>query len=156
MNPIVLKNVKTTIIALGAIIGIYAIYKIFFAKTETQKAKEAAEKVKKNEAETVKKSQHLSYSEAQFAAFADIFYNAVKYSSLDDSGSKAEEILLKMNNSADYAALFLAYGVRQRYFFGFKDGEPQDLTATVTTEFASWRKARVNAAYKKRGIDVYF
>lgn len=101
--------------------------------------------------------ERLTYSSANYAAFASAIYEALKDSRVADDKAQAERILLMMHTTADVMALILAHGRKEYRLFGINDGADKTLPEAISGgEFRSWRLARINKAYKEKGIQFQF
>jgi len=161
MNKLI-ENIKKTppekLLIYGvAGFALYKIYNVLFNSAQDQKNTEL-EKENSKELNALLKKYKLTYSPANYLAFANTIYEGTKYG-LGDNYEAVETTLLKMNNDADVAKLIQAYGSRQNYIFGIPAGEKRDLLTNLRAELGSdfggvtsYRLDRVNKNWKLKRI----
>jgi hypothetical protein len=111
--------------------------------TETIKAtsdeiKQAAQKLKKKPANMtaaqVKLAYTPTYSDAYYLQLADALYEAFNH--VGTNNTIVKNTFEKMKKRLDVLKLIAAYGVRQTYVFGLKDGAASNLIGHLVSEDA--------------------
>ena len=156
------QDINTYIYLTVAAIGIYLAYDIIIRflegvgfkstkaeiitdkkVTETVKAtndeiKQAAAKLKKPSstmtAAQIKLAYTPTYSPSYYLQLADALYEAFNHVGTNDSIVKSTMALMKKR--LDVLKLIAAYGVRQTYVFGLKDGAASNLIGHLVSEDA--------------------
>jgi hypothetical protein len=114
---------ETTAKVTKAVDAIAAEIKII-AKTATSKTATAAQKL----------TSTATYSNAYYLQLADKLYEAFNHAGTNNDIVKSTMALMKKR--LDVLKLIAAYGVRQTYVFGLKDGEPSNLIGHLVSEDA--------------------
>jgi hypothetical protein len=95
-------------------------------------------------------------SNAQWQMIADIIYNDLRYSSLDDNKDDATYQICRVQNDLDLAILMKAFNVRQEYFFGIPAGDPQSLAQFVVSNLSDKQRAIINSNISRKGLKFRF
>lgn len=83
----------------------------------------------------VKLAYTPTYSPSYYLQLADALYEAFNHTGTNDSIVKSTMSLMKKR--LDVLKLIEAYGVRQTYVFGLKDGSPSNLIGHLVSESAT-------------------
>ena len=141
---------------IGGGIALYLLFRRFFSEAAARNAR--LQQNIQQEIRQLQQQQQPSFSESNYAAFANTIHNAIQYCVGDDYGT-VEATLKKMRNDLDVAKPFNAYGRRQRFCFGIPVGDKDDLFTAVQAELGQeWggatnvRVRRINADWKAKGI----
>lgn len=132
--------------------GFYLVYRLFFKKTETEKAQEAAASDVKAYVSAATAAQTPTKSRGEWALIADTIYNDLKYSRIDDDHGDAIYQLARCKNDADVATLIDIFGKRQEYLFGIPVGDEMALPTFVRGNLNTNEINVVNDNYKRKGI----
>jgi hypothetical protein len=106
-----------------------------------------------------------TYADTQFGVWADRIQEAFDGCdptfatpwTLSSSGKVLNNILLQLNNDADFAKLVIIYGVRQYDKCGpFTGNFNGNLNQAVTDELGEWEISQINKTLEGRGIKYRF
>lgn len=146
LNPQTLLPVAIT----GA--GLYILYRLFFKKSETEKAQEAAAGDVKAYVQAATAAQTPTKTRGEWALIADTIYNDLRYSRIDDDHGDAVYQLARAKNDADVATIIDIFGKRQEYLFGLPVGDEMALPTFVRSNLNDTEINTVNDNYKRKNI----
>lgn len=150
---------KTTLI-LGAgalVLGYFGIVqpilrKLGILKTPEEKRNENLEEdALKKTMEDVFAKQPPTYTLAELSQFAEIIFEALRYSALDDDKGQAEIYLKKPRNESDVYHIINFFGKRDECFFGIACYQ-RTLPEIVRTNLSQSRLDSINQYYQSKGI----
>jgi len=162
-NPIVSASTeKIVTYAIGAGITYFLIVKPVLVKLGILKsaAEIAQERVNTGNIDTYiadsLKRQTPTKSVGEWTIIADKIYEDLKFSGASDDKKDAGYQVARVQNDADIAVLYKAFGKRQEYYFGIPYGGLRDLMAFITSNLSSDAIATINDNYKRKNIKFRF
>lgn len=144
--------------AIGAGIGYFLIIKPLLVKLGIIKS---AAELAQEASQTMNVSSYISNALqsqsptkyiGEWQLIADNLYNDLKFSGASDNKSDAGYQVARVQNDADFAALYQTFGKRQEYFFGVPYGGLQDLVQFVTGNLSRADLNIINNNYASKGI----
>ena len=139
--------VKIALIGVAGLLGFKLIIQPLFRAVKKSLSELRAE------AKQIYKKQKPTYSDAQLEAIANIIYQDLRYSALDDDKKDAIIQLKKMNNTADVYRLMEIFGKKQEYWFGIPNGSRQTLPEFVAGNFKQKTIQDLNIYYRNKLIN---
>jgi hypothetical protein len=127
-------------------------------KTDAEIAKEKSDAANINDIEKNLNARgiDLTKSKAEWDQIADVIYNDLRYSSVDDDKADAGYQIARVQNDADVIYLIKSFGKRQEYFFFLPTGSPKGLTEFITSNLTRENINLINDNYKRKGIKFRF
>jgi hypothetical protein len=127
-------------------------------KTDAEIAKEKSDAANINDIEKNLNARgiDLTKSKAEWDQIADVIYNDLRYSSVDDNKADAGYQIARVQNDADIIYLIKTFGKRQEYFFFLPTGSPKGLTEFITSNLTRDNINLINDNYKRKGIKFKF
>lgn len=98
----------------------------------------------------------LTKSKAEWDQIADIIYNDLRYSAIDDNKADAGYQVSRVKNDADIIYLIKTFGKRQEYLFGIPSGSPMGLTEFITSNLDRTNINLINDNYSRKGMKFKF
>lgn len=136
----------------------FKVYRKFFPSDAQKSNKQLVNEIDSDIKSAQTGGQTQSFTDSNYATFANTIYNSMRYAVGDDYATVVE-ILKKMKNDLDVAKLVKAFGFRQDYIFGIDAGSPMDLFTYVRKELGneffgitSYRLTQINNDWKAKGI----
>lgn len=102
------------------------------------------------------KKQTPTKSVGEWTIIADKIYEDLKFSGVSDDKKDAGYQVARVQNDADVATLYKAFGKRQEYYFGVPYGGLRDLMAFITSNLSSDAIATINDNYRRKNIKFRF
>jgi hypothetical protein len=127
-------------------------------KTEEEKAKEKSDaaNVLEQEKNLNVRGISLTKSKAEWDQIADIIYNDLRYSALNDNKADAGYQVSRVKNDADILYLIKTFGKRQEYLLGIPSGSPMSLNEFITSNLTRDNINLINDNYKRKGMAFKF
>ena len=100
--------------------------------------------------------QSVTKSLGEWQIIANNIYNDLKFSGVSDNKSDAGYQIARVQNDADFAALYKTFGKRKEYFFGIPVGGDQDLVQFITGNLDRSDLNIINDNYSRKGIKFRF
>jgi len=127
-------------------------------KTDEEKAKEKSDaaNVLEQEKNLNVRGISLTKSKAEWDQIADIIYNDLKYSALNDNKADAGYQVSRVKNDADILYLIKTFGKRQEYWFGLPSGSEMSLSQFITSNLTRDNINLINDNYKRKGMAFKF
>jgi hypothetical protein len=127
-------------------------------KTDEEKAKEKldAANISEQEKNLNVRGISLTKSKAEWDQIADIIYNDLRYSALNDNKADAGYQVSRVKNDADIFYLIKTFGKRQEYWFGIPSGAQMSLSEFITSNLTRDNINLINDNYKRKGMAFKF
>lgn len=150
-------NSKTYLIIGGLILVYFAGDKIFKALgLSTDKSKKEEIKAIDNSYQAAIAAQKPTKSGGEWAQIANIIYEDLKYTSLDDNKKDAIYQCARAKNDADVWTLIKFFDERQEYAFNIPLGDKKSLPVFITTNIDRGEIDKLNDNYRRKGIKYRF
>jgi len=155
------KEDKKILIGLAAVgVGYYVIHSILVKlgivkshdEVVTQQQQQQAPTTIVQEIQTTQPTLKPTKSVAEWNMIANLIYQDLRYTSLDDNKNDAMVQMCRIQNNLDYAILVQQFGYRQEYYFGIPAGDKKNLPAFITSNLNATQIATINSNYQRKGV----